>query len=101
LLLAGAALVVMPLLPDHAVDSWGVLVPTRLWRMVVLILAVGMAGHLASRIVGARWGLPLAGFLSGFASSRLRSPALATGPARNLVTWPRPLRAPCLPTWDP
>jgi uncharacterized membrane protein (DUF4010 family) len=69
LLLAGAALVVMPLLPDQAIDPWGVLVPTRLWRLVVLILSVGMLGHVASRIVGARWGLPLAGFLAGFASS--------------------------------
>jgi uncharacterized membrane protein (DUF4010 family) len=69
LLLAGAAMVVLPLLPDEPVDPWGVLVPARLWRLVVLILAVGMAGHLALRAVGARWGLPLAGFLSGFASS--------------------------------
>jgi uncharacterized membrane protein (DUF4010 family) len=69
LLLAGAALVVLPLLPTTAVDPWGVLVPSRLWRMVVLILAVGMAGHLALRMVGARWGLPLAGFMAGFGSS--------------------------------
>jgi uncharacterized membrane protein (DUF4010 family) len=69
LLLAGAALVVLPLLPDEPVDPWGVLVPSRLWRLVVLILAVGMAGHLALRVVGVRWGLPIAGFLSGFASS--------------------------------
>src|SRR5262245_7244520 len=69
LLLAGAALVVLPLLPATAVDPWGVLVPARLWRMVVLILAVGMAGHVALRIVGSRWGLPLAGFIAGFASS--------------------------------
>jgi uncharacterized membrane protein (DUF4010 family) len=69
LLLAGAALVVLPLLPNEPVDPWGVLVPSRLWRLVVLILAVGMAGHIALRVVGARWGLPLAGFLAGFASS--------------------------------
>lgn len=69
LLLAAAALVVLPLLPRIAIDPWGVLVPARLWRLVVLILAVGMAGHVALRLVGARWGLPLAGFLSGFASS--------------------------------
>lgn len=69
LLLAGAALVVLPLLPTTAVDPWGVLVPARLWRMVVLILAVGMAGHIALRLVGAHWGLPLAGFIAGFASS--------------------------------
>lgn len=69
LLLAGAALVVQPLLPDEPIDPWGVLVPDRLWRIVVLILAVGMAGHIALRLIGARWGLPLAGFLGGFASS--------------------------------
>ena len=69
LLLAGAALVVLPLLPDQPIDPMGVLIPARLWRLVVLILAVGMVGHLALRLVGARWGLPLAGFLSGFASS--------------------------------
>lgn len=69
LLLAGAALVVLPLLPDEPVDPWGVLVPSKLWRLVVLILAVGMVGHLARRIIGARWGLPVAGFFSGFASS--------------------------------
>ena len=69
LLLAGAALVVLPLLPTEPVDPWGVLVPSRLWRMVVLILAVGMAGHIALRTAGVRWGLPLAGFLAGFASS--------------------------------
>jgi uncharacterized membrane protein (DUF4010 family) len=69
LLLAAAALVVLPLLPDTAVDPWGALVPSRLWKLVVLILAAGMTGHLMFRLVGARWGLPLAGFLSGFASS--------------------------------
>ncbi len=69
LLLAGAALVILPMLPDRPVDPWGVLVPRQLWKLVVLILAVGMTGHILLRLVGARWGLPLAGFLSGFASS--------------------------------
>ncbi|KRD40034.1 hypothetical protein ASE35_06930 [Lysobacter sp. Root916] len=69
LLLAAAALIVLPLLPDTAVDPWGVLVPSALWRLVVLVMAVGMLGHIALRSVGARWGLPVAGFFSGFASS--------------------------------
>lgn len=90
LLLAGAALVVLPMLPSHAIDPWGALVPSRLWRMVVLILAVGMAGHVASRLAGARWGLPVAGFFSGFASStaavvgfghRAREESAHVGPA--------------------
>lgn len=45
------------------------LIPAQLGRLVVLIMAVGMTGHLALRMVGARWGLPLAGFMAGFASS--------------------------------
>lgn len=69
LLLAAAALVVLPLLPDRAIDPWGALRPAMLWRLVVLVLAVGMLGHVALRAVGARWGLPVAGFFAGFASS--------------------------------
>lgn len=69
LLLAAAALIVLPLLPDHAIDPWGALEPASLWKLVVLVMAVGAAGHIALRLVGARWGLPMAGFFSGFASS--------------------------------
>jgi len=69
LLLAASALVILPLLPDEPVDPWGVLVPSKLWKLVVLVMTVGMLGHVALRAVGARWGLPVAGFFSGFASS--------------------------------
>lgn len=69
LMLAAAALVVMPLLSADPIDPWGVLRPTVLWRIVVLVMAVGMLGHVAQRALGARWGLPVAGFFSGFASS--------------------------------
>lgn len=69
LLLLASALVVLPLLPDVAVDPWGVLRPRAVWRLVVLVMAVGMVGHVALRLVGARWGLPVAGFFSGFVSS--------------------------------
>ena len=69
LLLAASALVILPLLPDRAVDPWGVLQLSTLWKIVVLIMATGMLGHVARRAVGARRGLPVAGFFSGFASS--------------------------------
>jgi uncharacterized membrane protein (DUF4010 family) len=69
LVLAAAALVVLPLLSNEAIDPWGVVQPAMLWRIVVLIMAVGMLGHVARRAVGARLGLPVAGFFSGFASS--------------------------------
>jgi len=69
LLLAAAALVVLPLLPDQDYGPSGVLNPHALWRLVVLILAIGIGGHLAARIVGPRFGLPLTGLASGFVSS--------------------------------
>ena len=69
LLLAASALVVLPLLPGEPVDPWGVLVPASLWKLVVLVMAAGVAGQIALRLVGARFGLPVAGFFSGFASS--------------------------------
>lgn len=69
LLLAASALVILPLLPDRAVDPWGVVQLSTLWKIVVLIMATGMLGHVARRAVGARRGLPVAGFFSGFASS--------------------------------
>jgi len=69
LLLAGAAMVILPLLPNHAIDPWGVLKPYALWRIVVLVMAVGMFGHIAFRATGTRWGFPIAGFFSGFVSS--------------------------------
>ena len=69
LMLAAAALVVMPLLPPDPVDPWGVLRLTTVWRIVVLVMAVGMFGHIAMRAVGPRLGLAISGFFSGFASS--------------------------------
>lgn len=69
LMLAAAALIVMPLLPDHPVDPWGVLQLPTLWRIVVLVMAVGIVAHIAQRLVGPRWGLLVAGFLSGWVSS--------------------------------
>ena len=69
LMLGAAAMVVMPLLPTSPLDPWGAVSPTTIWRIVVLVMAVGMFGHIAQRLFGARWGLPIAGFFSGFVSS--------------------------------
>lgn len=69
LLLAGAVLVVLPLVPDRAVGPFDALNPRVLWRLTVLIMALGAAGHIAMRVLGPRYGLPLAGFASGFVSS--------------------------------
>jgi uncharacterized membrane protein (DUF4010 family) len=69
LVLLASALIILPLLPDRPIDAYGVLNPAKLWRLVVLVMLVGAAAHVALRIVGNRWGLPLAGFFSGYVSS--------------------------------
>jgi uncharacterized membrane protein (DUF4010 family) len=69
LILAAAVLVILPLTPATAVDPWGALVPRKLWAIAVLLMAVNTAGYIALRVLGARAGLPLAGFISGFISS--------------------------------
>ncbi len=69
LVLAGAALVVLPLLPDRAIGPFDAINPRSIWIVVVLVLSIGAAGHVAVRALGMRFGLPLAGFASGFVSS--------------------------------
>lgn len=69
LLLAAATLIVLPLLPDHALGPYGVLNPRSLWLLVILVLLLSAAGYVAVRLIGARYGLPLAGLLGGFVSS--------------------------------
>ena len=69
LLLAAAALVVLPMLPDEPLDPWGVIEPHRLWTLAVLVMAINALGYVSLRLLGARVGLALAGFFSGFASS--------------------------------
>lgn len=69
LILLASALVILPLLPDGSIDPWNAVHPRALWRVVVLVLAVGMIGHMAQRWAGIRLGLAVAGFLSGFVSS--------------------------------
>lgn len=69
LLLLAAIVLVLPLLPNAAVGPYGVLNPAKLWQLVVLVMAISAAGHIALRVVGSRFGLPLAGFFAGFVSS--------------------------------
>lgn len=69
LLVAAAALVILPAVPDRTVDPWSVLNPFVLWRLVVVILAIHLAAHAAQRTLGPKWGLSIAGLASGFVSS--------------------------------
>ena len=69
LIFAGATLVVLPLLPNQALGPYGALNPRSIWIVVILVMAISAAGYILVRMVGARFGLPIAGLASGFISS--------------------------------
>ena len=69
LILAVSVLVILPVLPDLNIGPGGALNPRNLFVIMVLVMSIGAAGHIATRLVGARLGLPVSGFLSGFVSS--------------------------------
>jgi uncharacterized membrane protein (DUF4010 family) len=69
LIFAGATLVVLPLVPDRPMGPYGALNPHAIWILVILVMAISAAGYVAVRMLGSRFGLPVAGLASGFISS--------------------------------
>ncbi len=69
LIFAAATLVVLPLVPNRPMGPYLALNPHSIWIVIVLVMAISAAGYVAVRLFGARFGLPLAGAISGFISS--------------------------------
>ena len=65
LIFAGATLVVLPLLPNQAMGPYDALNPRSIWIVVILVMAISAAGYILIRLLGARFGLPIAGLRSG------------------------------------
>jgi uncharacterized membrane protein (DUF4010 family) len=76
LMLAAAALVALPLLPNEATNWLLGANPRRLWGLVVILMALQAAGYIALRIKGPHLGLALSGFGSGFVSSTATAAAM-------------------------
>jgi uncharacterized membrane protein (DUF4010 family) len=68
ILLGILAFAVYPVLPDHAVDSWGLIVPRDAWLTVLLIAGIGFANYILWKLFGTR-GIEFAGFLGGLVNS--------------------------------
>jgi len=75
-LLAGAALIVLPLLPDRTVDPLGVINLRVIWRLTIIMLLINALGYIARRTTGERVGLAITGFCAGFVSSILTIAAM-------------------------
>jgi uncharacterized membrane protein (DUF4010 family) len=69
LIFAAATLVVLPLMPDRYLGPYGAINPRVVWKIVILMMSISAGGYIAVRLLGARFGLPIAGLASGFVSS--------------------------------
>ena len=87
LIFAAATLVVLPLMPNRYLGPFGAINPRTIWNIVILMMSISAGGYVAVRLLGPRFGLPIAGLASGFVSSTatigamgaraLQEPALA------------------------
>jgi len=69
LILAAAALVLLPLAPDEYLGPFNAWNPRTIWKIVILIMAISATGYISLRVMGPRIGLPITGLTSGFVSS--------------------------------
>ncbi|MEQ1560565.1 MAG: MgtC/SapB family protein [Methyloglobulus sp.] len=69
LILAAAALVLLPLAPDQYMGPFNALNPRTIWMIVILIMLISSTGYISLRVMGPRIGLPITGLTSGFVSS--------------------------------
>ncbi|WP_315741331.1 MULTISPECIES: MgtC/SapB family protein [unclassified Bradyrhizobium] len=82
LIFAAATLVVLPLVPDRPSGPYGALNPHSIWIVVILIMAISAVGYVVVRMMGARFGLPIAGLASGFISSTATIAAMGARAAK-------------------
>lgn len=95
------AFVILPLLPDRGLGPYGVLNPSKVWLLVVLLTGISWVGYIGVRALGPERGLLVTGMAGGFISatattasmgrlskttSRLRAP-LAAALAASLATF--------------
>lgn len=70
-------LIIVPLLPNRALDPWGAINPYKIGWLVVLISGISFVGYFLTRIMGAQKGLGLTGLLGGLTSSTAVTAAMA------------------------
>ena len=61
--------VILPILPNQNFGPYDAFNPYQAWMMVVLISGLSLAGYVALRWTGQRYGAPLLGFFGGLVSS--------------------------------
>jgi uncharacterized membrane protein (DUF4010 family) len=89
LMFGAATLIVLPLLPNEQMGPFDALNPHAILVIVILVMAIGALGHIAVRLLGAHFGLPIAGLASGFISSIATTGAMGARAAKMPeLVWP-------------
>ncbi|QGM97288.1 MgtC/SapB family protein [Methylocystis parvus] len=83
LVFAIATFVVWPQLPNRYLGPYQAINPHNIWLLVILVLAIGACGHVATRLFGAQYGLPVSGLASGFVSSTATIGSMASYAAKD------------------
>ncbi|MBX9747762.1 MAG: DUF4010 domain-containing protein [Hyphomonadaceae bacterium] len=73
LLILAATAIALPLLPDRAVDPWGLINLRELWSLTILVAGASFAGYIAVRVLGGDVGV-----LAGAAAGALVSSTVVT-----------------------
>ncbi|MBI3690542.1 MAG: MgtC/SapB family protein [Mycolicibacterium aromaticivorans] len=63
------AFVILPMLPDRQIGPYGVLNPSKVWLLVVLLTGIGWVGYIGVRALGPQRGLLVTGLAGGFVSA--------------------------------
>lgn len=82
-----SAFVILPLLPNHFVDPWQLIHPTRIWMLFVFVTGVEFCSYIALRKLGKSWGVLFSGLLGGAVSATVTTLTLA----RRIVEQPHSL----------
>jgi uncharacterized membrane protein (DUF4010 family) len=64
-----ASFIVLPLLPDRAIDPLHAFNPYKVWLLVILISGLSLVGYIAVRVLGEESGTAVTGLTGGLVSS--------------------------------
>jgi uncharacterized membrane protein (DUF4010 family) len=94
-------LIILPVLPSRSYGPppFDVLVPYKIWLMVVFISGISFLGYLLIKVVGARRGVGLTGLLGGLASSTAVTLSFAQR-SRDITGLERPFAMAILLAWS-
>lgn len=77
LTLLAMTFLLLPILPNHPIDPWNAINPSRIWVMAIFIAALSFGGYVAVRALGDRMGVLVAAIAGGMASSTATTVTLA------------------------